>query len=1224
MDGDGDGFCSRTTLNRLEEKLVKAIEVDGTFRFSAEDLAGDGAFVRAGLIRAILIGTPVRVPAAGASGAAAAQEETRPVRLQGPGIRVQPAKLPSDEQERRAIARLPIQGRLDLSRLRADGGASLPALELSYCVFTAGIDLSGACVGPLSFEGSHFDAFVACDITVSGGVNLKWCGPSGAGAEAQRGYFPFRGDLASTYAPEPQAQEGRVASLPADFTIAPCTVNLHSAHISGSFWLSYSDFCRVPGQVNPVTGDPVKFAVNLGSANIRDMVVAEQAVILGGISLSGCDVDESVWLTGSRLFGYGDDEAINLQLANIGSVLAVGEASEKHREGFELPIILGNVHALAVNAKEIWLSNGAVCGHLFFGKAKVELGFTLGSYPGRDEVCALNGEVRLDGATIGGGLEFRNISEIGSGLRSVLASEKNPFFSRLGCTTQFFTRVLAPDIHTGGPIVVENSTFSFPVSAAILPAFDVQRARVGGSLKMVGTTLKGGFNLRSSRVGGSILLADTTFDLFWNEKQEVANSRHDDLRTALNLRDCICERELEVRRLRWKRYLIVSPEDEAHQLSFYRNCAVVEQRDGADRYRRLIRDLEDELPPLPIEGASPPIHEFNATSQRLDLSDEQKRADYLTFFCDAISGEEGPFKIVDSIDLPGVELKELREIEATEAAPGGTTGPWMFQATMFYSKALFHAKLKLLPSGMVEMEDDVPVAADLPIGISDRYPSRPDWKSVEPRIQPRAYWGERVEPVVGQGPEAPSVAQTSRTGRQASEVDLAGGVAAKSVAIVDLQGFQCAALIDEFGAEWGFPENAQDRPKIWLSAAGIRCGRVQPAAHGLNAVDGVEQGVDAARSFRVLWTSIKMLLGLKSVDATRSFGAASKSEVAFDAPDKRIVWLSHQFSVRPASNLWPPITRLSYALALIKSWLTGWPVSCTQSAKYWAKSDDFIPQTYDEFATAHYRAGEPVDGQKILVEKKDIQNVITFAAGWRTRFPKGRPGVLARTLLLVLYGLGGVVWWWITGAGADGSTPGVLVPAFSGLALLYAAWPLLLFIIQLLFRAGFRYGLSPSRALATCVLLLALGWAGTHIARTGSLAGTPDWEDYVSRGKKLPEDIALVLSVGFEPSDGEAPDAPAQPAHPGPLRAEGRAVYAAVTPCNVGVTSMLYAADVFIPLLDLDQEDRCTIRAAPDSDRFDRYRWWRIAKALYELVGWIVISLTILTISGVMRRDIER
>jgi len=62
---------------------------------------------------------------------------------------------------------------------------------------------------------------------------------------------------------------------------------------------------------------------------------------------------------------------------------------------------------------------------------------------------------------------------------------------------------------------------------------------------------------------------------------------------------------------------------------------------------------------------------------------------------------------------------------------------------------------------------------------------------------------------------------------------------------------------------------------------------------------------------------------------------------------------------------------------------------------------------------------------------------------------------------------------------------------------------------------------------------------------------------------------------------------------------------------------LLYATDVFIPLIDLRQESRCS----PSTEA--RASWLRYGKALYAVLGWVVTSMTILCVTGVLRRRSE-
>ena len=65
---------------------------------------------------------------------------------------------------------------------------------------------------------------------------------------------------------------------------------------------------------------------------------------------------------------------------------------------------------------------------------------------------------------------------------------------------------------------------------------------------------------------------------------------------------------------------------------------------------------------------------------------------------------------------------------------------------------------------------------------------------------------------------------------------------------------------------------------------------------------------------------------------------------------------------------------------------------------------------------------------------------------------------------------------------------------------------------------------------------------------------------------------------------------------------------------------LLYALDVMVPVLDLRQEARCKMSA----DGSVSAVLWRIGKAGYAVLGWIVTTGLVLTVSGVVRRQVER
>ncbi len=124
-----------------------------------------------------------------------------------------------------------------------------------------------------------------------------------------------------------------------------------------------------------------------------------------------------------------------------------------------------------------------------------------------------------------------------------------------------------------------------------------------------------------------------------------------------------------------------------------------------------------------LNGTSPPIHEVNAGAP-IKLS-EPNVLDYLRFFCFFVRGEEGPFLIAEDIndpDLPkNMDAKTRTVVEGTirPASYEGKNaqGFYLCDGVVFYSNALFIANFAVQPSGMIEMLDDEPIAADLPVRV---------------------------------------------------------------------------------------------------------------------------------------------------------------------------------------------------------------------------------------------------------------------------------------------------------------------------------------------------------------------------------------------------------------------------------------------------------------------------------------------------------------------------
>ncbi len=171
----------------------------------------------------------------------------------------------------------------------------------------------------------------------------------------------------------------------------------------------------------------------------------------------------------------------------------------------------------------------------------------------------------------------------------------------------------------------------------------------------------------------------------------------------------------------------VSPSStEVHwrKMPFYDNVVLIRLRDKSWGKSKLnIYYLTDQGNLFRLNGTSPPIHEVNAKAPIKVTEDNV--IEYLKFFCFFVRGEEGPFLIAESMDDPyipqNMDPKTKAVIEGTVRAATyegkNDQGHFLCDAVVFYSNALFIANFAVQPSGMIEMLDDEPIAADLPVKV---------------------------------------------------------------------------------------------------------------------------------------------------------------------------------------------------------------------------------------------------------------------------------------------------------------------------------------------------------------------------------------------------------------------------------------------------------------------------------------------------------------------------
>ncbi|MCB1720542.1 MAG: hypothetical protein H6860_03870 [Rhodospirillales bacterium] len=174
------------------------------------------------------------------------------------------------------------------------------------------------------------------------------------------------------------------------------------------------------------------------------------------------------------------------------------------------------------------------------------------------------------------------------------------------------------------------------------------------------------------------------------------------------------------------KYRVSSETTQVHwrMLPFYDQVALIRVKDPNWTNPKLnIYYLTDQGNLFRLNGTSPPIHEVNAKAP-IKVTEENV-LDYLRFFCFFVRGEEGPFYVAETMDDPNMPADMD---DTTRSVIEGTIRPATFEgvneqghylcdAVVFYSNALFIANFAVQPTGMIEMLDDDPIAADLPVKV---------------------------------------------------------------------------------------------------------------------------------------------------------------------------------------------------------------------------------------------------------------------------------------------------------------------------------------------------------------------------------------------------------------------------------------------------------------------------------------------------------------------------
>jgi hypothetical protein len=182
----------------------------------------------------------------------------------------------------------------------------------------------------------------------------------------------------------------------------------------------------------------------------------------------------------------------------------------------------------------------------------------------------------------------------------------------------------------------------------------------------------------------------------------------------------------------------------------------------------------------------------------------------------------------------------------------------------------------------------------------------------------------------------------------------------------------------------------------------------------------------------------------------------------------------------------------------------------------------------------------------------------------------------------------------------------------------------LIWLLFIFMEKCFRYGLFPGRSVMLFIASIAIGSLAFDIAnyqpvKYPCFSGTPLES---SRDKPVLVLHSPAVSTFIradkderEEEEKEPPMAMMRAPKLGPVAEYDQMVFE--RSCGREVDSLWYALDVFVPLLDLKQEDKCSVTMRKDGFG------WRVFSNIYEIFGAIVTPIMLLSVSGLLRRYVE-
>jgi len=1138
-----------------------------------------------------------------------------------------------------------IEGRILLDGLSGSGQQGLAPMHLTGCTLSGGLSARNSCVAELFLT----DCIVADpldDLSDEPPINLDDCRING----------PL--DLSGMHG--------------AGDTV-PCWVSAKGVHIVGDVMLTNT---RLFYQARDDLGlnDSPRYGLNLLGAVIEKSFSARCGfVCVGGLTMTSARVDGDIWMLGSHLSG-GEGPAFNGQSLQLGGSVVFRPAESRTDDIIVESVVDGEIKLMQASIGGSLLLFGTVIGdhprQSRPGIADISVNLRQCRIGSRLAASAWVGELELfrafrtssyidmELAVIGNEARFSGV-EIGASLND----DRNPVSlsaRRIELGGDFVIQSLnhAGMVHrsemtgscslNGARIRRDLNVDRLMLAESRSSVLLVQNARIAGALNIVDLKLTEGIDLAKTEVEGNLVVAlhRSSHDPFVRPSAvkvnlfqvsaayncwvhaDVSNlslgscriggsARLDVVATGnVSLERANIHGDLILEQFRFRRPPDALTDKHNHVLTLkgasidgnlkieiplaeYLDDIVITGawRSGLGCYPAF-QYLEVEvsrsdgvwygaflMPQEPAGeykglylcgGRSNMFHELNESGQ-LDLESEEKAKEYLRLFCASVWGDNGAFVIAESsaglpfayVDgdafPPGLTFSPdaIRPIELLPASTPVLDSDGDERKPPKGERYLFKAYVRY-GNGLFEAYfsirngGQVVMLADSPLVNFDAE-TVPEFKAPLRKANEfftrKSYFVTERESGMKLMP-ADDIDELKLQAERLIKQEMSAHNFAH--ATIDLRDARVIGLDDDDGAGWG--------EDVRLRLLNFRYQRFSS-----------ETPVDPQKTG--LGEKLLCWVKLKSAATVRSFGLILadlnlhqisrrilQSRYALKPPPRRdkalrnrirqrIKWLELQYPNYPDNAL---RTRLSAGLGSLAFLVGGVP-------KRQSRPELFEPQPYAQ-AAAVFR----VEGAAELARNIDL--VQRRMAGRKDAMDAG----LRRPLIELLYGLYGML---------------------------------------------SRYGLSPVRTFIWMLVFVAVGGLMTDAANR--------------KGLLIVDATPVVQSV----QEGEGRPGELGYASDPPGRRAGELL------CGDAVEPVLYAADIFIPLLDLEQASRCMIRpagspipapaagGAPGDTKGwlarlrtiahdlvpDNVVLWHWMQSLYAIMGWVMVSLFVFTLTHKLR-----